>query len=65
MTDILEEFLSVGKLEEGKIEAHLAYVEIPELVNDTLADVSNLLRKIKIYVLSTQVKQSFLRINLC
>jgi signal transduction histidine kinase len=45
LTDILEEFLSVGKLEEGKIEAHLAYVEIPELVNDTLADVSNLLKK--------------------
>ncbi|MGX7685985.1 PAS domain-containing sensor histidine kinase [Flectobacillus roseus] len=45
LTDILEEFLSVGKLEEGKIEAHLALVEIPELVNDTLADVSNLLKK--------------------
>ncbi|MFY7825843.1 MAG: PAS domain-containing sensor histidine kinase [Flectobacillus sp.] len=45
LTDILEEFLSVGKLEEGKIEAHFAEVQIPDLVNDTLADVSNLLKK--------------------
>ncbi len=42
LTDILEEFLSVGKLEEGKIEAKWASFNIEDLINDVLSDLRNL-----------------------
>jgi PAS domain S-box-containing protein len=42
LSDILEEFLSVGKIEEGRIEAHPARLELPELVQEALADVQGL-----------------------
>lgn len=38
LTEILEEFLSVGKLEEGRIEARIESVDVEELLRDTLAD---------------------------
>ena len=44
LNDILEEFLSVGKLEEGRIEAHPADVNVARLVAETLADVNGLLK---------------------
>lgn len=44
LTDILEEFLSVGKLEEGKVEATYAWLNLDELVNDTISDLRNLLK---------------------
>jgi signal transduction histidine kinase len=34
LTTILGEFLSLGKLEEGKITAHLREMNLPELIND-------------------------------
>ncbi|MBO0935426.1 PAS domain S-box protein [Fibrella sp. HMF5335] len=44
LNDILEEFLSVGKLEEGKIEAHPAEVDLGALVTETVADMRELLK---------------------
>ncbi|MDR6560749.1 MULTISPECIES: ATP-binding protein [unclassified Arcicella] len=45
LTDILEEFLSVGKLEEGKVNAKLANFELPALVDESLRDLKNMLKK--------------------
>ncbi|KAA9355321.1 PAS domain-containing sensor histidine kinase [Larkinella humicola] len=44
LNDILEEFLSVGKLEEGKIEASYALFDLDELVTSVIADVQGLLK---------------------
>lgn len=44
LNDILEEFLSVGRIEEGKIEAHPANLNLDDLLNDTVADVQGLLK---------------------
>lgn len=44
LNDILEEFLSVGKLEEGKIETHPAMVDMLQLINETLADIQESLK---------------------
>lgn len=45
LTDILEEFLSVGKLEEGKIAASLCWFNLPELVQECLTDLASLVKK--------------------
>jgi len=42
LTDILEEFLSVGKIEEGKIEAHPVRLELPALLQETVSEVQGL-----------------------
>ncbi|GAB4048938.1 sensor histidine kinase [Spirosoma litoris] len=39
LNEILEEFLSVGKLEEGKIKAHPSRVDFAKLVSEILADL--------------------------
>ncbi|MDB5241134.1 MAG: sensor signal transduction histidine kinase [Spirosoma sp.] len=39
LNDILEEFLSVGRLEEGKIEAHPVAIAVPRLVEEVVADM--------------------------
>lgn len=44
LNDILEEFLSVGKLEEGKVEAHPSVVDLPALVAETITDVQAMLK---------------------
>ncbi|WP_400191586.1 ATP-binding protein [Hymenobacter sp. B81] len=44
LNDILEEFLSVGKIEEGKIEARPVALELGALLADTIADVQGLLK---------------------
>jgi PAS domain S-box-containing protein len=45
MTMILNDFLSAGKLEEGKISINLASIKIPEFVSNCLNEISNLLKK--------------------
>lgn len=45
LTDILEEFLSVGKLEEGKVDTKLANCELPKLVNESINDLRSMLKK--------------------
>ncbi|MDB5271429.1 MAG: sensor signal transduction histidine kinase [Hymenobacter sp.] len=42
LTDILEEFLSVGKMEEGRLEAHPARLELVPLAHETVAEVEGL-----------------------
>lgn len=44
LNDILEEFLSVGRLEEGKIEAHPAEVDVAALLAETIADMQGVLK---------------------
>ncbi|MDB5234396.1 MAG: histidine kinase [Hymenobacter sp.] len=44
LNDILEEFLSVGRIEEGKVEARPSRLSLPALVQDTVADVQGLLK---------------------
>ncbi|MBC8083311.1 MAG: PAS domain S-box protein, partial [Hymenobacter sp.] len=42
LNDILEEFLSVGRIEEGKIEAHPTTLDLTVLLTETVADVQGL-----------------------
>lgn len=44
LNDILEEFLSVGRIEEGKIETNPEIVEVPQLLRDTIADLQGMLK---------------------
>ena len=44
LNDILEEFLSVGRIEEGKVQARPAWLDLPALLHDTIADVQGLLK---------------------
>ena len=41
LTDILEEFLSVGKLEEGKIVVNYSDFEMEELINECIFDLKS------------------------
>lgn len=42
LNDILEEFLSVGKLEEGKVEARITLVALEPLIQEVLSDIQGL-----------------------
>lgn len=44
LNDTLEEFLLVGKLEEGKVDLHVAEVELNQLVRETVADMQDLMK---------------------
>lgn len=44
LNDILEEFLSVGRLEEGRIEARPTQVNIHKLINEIVADMRAILK---------------------
>ena len=44
LNDILEEFLSVGKLEEGKVDTHPAEVDVAEVVAETITDIQGVLK---------------------
>jgi PAS domain S-box-containing protein len=44
LTDILEEFLSVGKLEEGKVEIKLSIFDLKELIEDCRMDLKSTLK---------------------
>jgi PAS domain S-box-containing protein len=45
MTMILNDFLSAGKLEEGKISVSLVSIDIPSYVSESLGELSNFLKK--------------------
>ena len=45
LTDILNDFLSVGKIEEGKIQVRLADFHITELANSLLNELNTILKK--------------------
>jgi PAS domain S-box-containing protein len=42
LNDILEEFLSVGRIEEGKVQARPTRLDLSALLHDTVADVQGL-----------------------
>jgi PAS domain S-box-containing protein len=44
LNDILEEFLSVGRLEEGNIEANPSLVDVNQLVSETVGDMQGMLK---------------------
>ena len=44
LNEILEEFLSVGKLEEGKIMAHPDQVDLPQFIEEVVNDMQPLLK---------------------
>ncbi|GAB3242022.1 hypothetical protein GCM10027346_37960 [Hymenobacter seoulensis] len=44
LNDILEEFLSVGRIEEGRIEAHPASLHLPALLQETVTSVQGMLK---------------------
>ncbi len=44
LTDILEEFLSVGKLEEGKIEIRNSQFNLPELIREIIYDFKSMIK---------------------
>lgn len=45
LTDILNDFLSVGKIEEGKKEAKFTHFNIQELVTSVNTEIENILKK--------------------
>lgn len=45
LTDILNEFLSLGKMEEGKLQAKFSEFSIEEMVHATLDEIKNNLKK--------------------
>jgi PAS domain S-box-containing protein len=45
LNDLLEDFLSLGKLDEGKVGAEFAAFNLPEVVADTLDDLKGLLKE--------------------
>jgi PAS domain S-box-containing protein len=45
LTDILNDFLSVGKIEEGKIQVRLTVFNIHDLIKQTIDEIRNTLKK--------------------
>jgi PAS domain S-box-containing protein len=45
LNDILEDFLNLGKLDEGKVESHFSEFDMEELVADTIDEMKGLVKK--------------------
>jgi PAS domain S-box-containing protein len=45
LTDILNDFLSLGKMEEGKLQAKFSEFNLEEMINGTLEEMKNNLKK--------------------
>ncbi|RSK50010.1 sensor histidine kinase [Hymenobacter rigui] len=54
LNDILEEFLSVGRIEEGRIEARPVALHLPGLLQETITDLQGLLKPGQTIRLSTE-----------
>lgn len=52
LNDLLEDFLSLGKLDEGKVMVSTAEFNLQELVNDTVEEMKALVRKDQVMVCS-------------
>jgi len=59
MTLILNDFLSAGKLEEGKISVNLVSIDIPSYINESLNELSNFLKPGQIVNYSHQGVETF------
>ncbi|WP_420148608.1 PAS domain-containing sensor histidine kinase [Spirosoma sp.] len=44
LNNILEEFLSVGRLEEGRVAATWSWVNVPELIEEVITDLQDMLK---------------------
>jgi signal transduction histidine kinase len=61
MRDILEDFLSLGKLEEGQIEVNMELLTVPELkdeLNKVVNNMEQLLKKGQVVKLDCALKES-------
>ena len=45
LNDILEDFLSLGKLDEGKVQAHPVEFDLKECINETVDEMKGLLKQ--------------------
>jgi PAS domain S-box-containing protein len=45
LNDILEDFLSLGKLDEGKVESHSAVFNLKEFIHEVIDEIKGLLKK--------------------
>lgn len=45
LNDILEDFLSLGKLDEGKVESHISELNLRECILDTIDEMTQQLKK--------------------
>ena len=45
LNDILEDFLSLGKLDEGKVESHINIIDLREWVAETIEEIKPILKK--------------------
>lgn len=45
LNDILEDFLSLGKLDEGKVESHSTEFNLAEFINELIEEIKGLLKK--------------------
>jgi PAS domain S-box-containing protein len=45
LNDILEDFLSLGKLDEGKVETHITEFNLKEFISETADEMKGLLKK--------------------
>jgi PAS domain S-box-containing protein len=59
MTLILNDFLSAGKLEEGKISVNLVLIDIPAFINESLNELSNFLKPGQIVNYNHQGEHNF------
>lgn len=49
LNDVLEEFLSLGKLEDGREEVHFVPFGLPQFVHETLAELKHLLKSGQVF----------------
>lgn len=59
MTLILNDFLSAGKLEEGKINVNLVSINIPQYINESLSELSNFLKSGQVIKYNHQGPEDF------
>jgi len=45
LNDILEDFLSLGKLDEGKVQSHIAELDLHECIADTIEEMKPMMKK--------------------
>ena len=45
LNDLLEDFLSLGKLDEGKVGAVFSYLNLPETLQDTIDDMKGIVKE--------------------
>ena len=44
LTDILNDFLSIGKIEDGKLVAHFSYFDIKELIDSVCLEIASIVK---------------------